>query len=66
MKSACFMRPASKKDEVNSLAANHPDLASLSVEMERRAHRRGLMTTRGLGRRWSWSDYLGHGDPSVP
>ncbi len=66
MKSACFMCPASKKDEVNWLASNHPDLASLSVEMERRAHRRGLTTTRGLGRRWSWSEYLGHGDPSAP
>ena len=26
----------------------------------------GLTTTRGLGRRWSWSEYLGHGDPSIP
>jgi hypothetical protein len=26
----------------------------------------GLTTTRGLGRCWSWSEYLGHGDPSIP
>ena len=66
MKSACFMCPASKKPEVEWLADTHPDLAALSVLMERRAHERGLTTMRGLGRRWSWSEYLGHGDPSIP
>ena len=42
----------------------HPDLTDLAVDMERRAHARGLRTTRGLGRRWSWAEYLGHGDPA--
>ena len=66
MKSACFMCPASKKPEVEWLADTHPDLTAISMLMERRAHERGLTTTRGLGRRWSWSEYLGHGDPSRP
>ena len=63
MKSACWMCPASKKHEVDWLNTTHPDLAALSIEMERRAHQRGLTSTQGLGRRWSWSEYLGHGDP---
>jgi hypothetical protein len=66
MKSACFMCPVWKKPEVEWLADAHPDLTALSVLMERRAHERGLTTTRGLGRRWSWSEYLRHGDPSIP
>ena len=65
LKSACFMCPASKKHEVDWLAADHPDLVSICIELEQRAHRRGLTTTRGLGRRWSWSEYLGRGDPAA-
>jgi hypothetical protein len=66
LKSACFVCPASKKHEVDWLAATHPELATISIEMERRAHHRGLTTTRGLGRRWSWSEHLGAGDPKEP
>lgn len=58
MKSACFMCPASKKHEVDWLAENHPDLANTSIEMENRAHKRGLRSVKGLGRRWAWRDYL--------
>ena len=47
-------------------AAEHPGLAAVAVEMERRAHERGLTTTRGLGRCWNWSEHLGHGDPAAP
>lgn len=65
MKSACWMCPASKKHEIDWLDATHAELAALSVEMERRAHQRGLTRTHGLGRRWSWSEYLGQGDPRV-
>ena len=66
LKSACFMCPASKKHEVDWIAVTHPELATISIEMERRAHRRGLTTTCGLGRRWSWSEHLGAGDPKEP
>ena len=65
MKSACWMCPASKKTEVDWLAQTHPDLADTAMAMERLAHERGLTTTRGLGRRWSWSEYLGRGDPAA-
>jgi 3'-phosphoadenosine 5'-phosphosulfate sulfotransferase (PAPS reductase)/FAD synthetase len=64
VKSACWMCPASKRSEVDWLAEFHPELADAAVEMERLAHARGLKTTRGLGRRWSWSEQLGRGDPS--
>jgi hypothetical protein len=57
--------PASKKDDVVWLDREHADLAVLSVEMEVRAHQRGLTTTRGHGRRWIWSEFLGHGDPAA-
>jgi hypothetical protein len=60
MKSACFMCPASKKTEVDWLQQFHPDLAATAMEMERRAHVRGLTTTVGLGRRWSWTAHLGN------
>ncbi len=58
IKSACFFCPASKKAAVEWLAATHPELVRISTEMESRAHQRGLTTTRGLGRRWSWTEYL--------
>lgn len=66
VKSACWMCPASKRSEVDWLAVTHPDLARTAIEMERRAHARGLTTTQGLGRRWSWTEYLGCGDPRHP
>ena len=65
MKSACWMCPASKKHEVDWLARAHPDLAATAMTMEHLAHQRGLTSTRGLGRRWSWTEHLGHGDPSA-
>ena len=65
MKSACWMCPASKKSEVDWLAQTHPNLAATAIAMERLAHARGLTTTRGLGRRWSWSEYLRQGDPAA-
>jgi hypothetical protein len=60
-----WMSPASKRPEVNWLAQTDPDLAETAMAMERLAHERGLTTTLGLGRRWSWSAYLGHADPAV-
>lgn len=57
-KSACFMCPASKKFEVDQLAEEEPGLARKAMELETRAHQRGLKTVKGLGRNWSWSTYL--------
>lgn len=59
VKSACFFCPASTKSEINWLQEFHPDLAAKAVEMERRAHARGLARIKGLGRRFSWEDHLG-------
>lgn len=64
VKSACFMCPASKRAEVDWLAQAHPDLAETALEMERRAKLRGLTTTQGLGRRWSWTEQLS-ANPSI-
>lgn len=57
-KSACFMCPASKKHEVDTLSEESPDLTLKARELETRAHQRGLKTVKGLGRNWSWTDYL--------
>jgi hypothetical protein len=58
VKSACFFCPAMKKHEVDWLHTNHPELAAKAVELEQRAHARGLRNIKGLGRRWSWAEYL--------
>lgn len=64
-KSACFMCPACKWHEVQELAANHPELASKAMQLEVRAHERGLTTTRGLGRNWNWTERL-NATPATP
>jgi hypothetical protein len=58
VKSACWFCPAMKKAEVDWLAENHPELAAKAIEMEQRAQARGLKTIKGLGRSWSWAEYL--------
>jgi len=54
-KSACFFCPSSKKREVLELSENHPVLFARAIEMERNAE---LITVKGLGRSWSWSDFV--------
>jgi hypothetical protein len=58
VKSACFMCPASKKFELDWLREHHPDLADIAIDLERGAKERGLRTVKGLGRNWSWEEYL--------
>lgn len=58
VKSACFMCPASKRVEIDWLARFHPELIETAKEMERLATIRGLKTTRGLGRSFSWTEHL--------
>ncbi len=48
-KSACFFCPASKPEEIDELATQHPELAARIVEMERRAAPH-LTTVQGLWR----------------
>lgn len=54
-KSSCFFCPNMRKWEIVSLAKNHPDLFRRAVEMERKAD---LTTVKGLGRDWSWENFL--------
>jgi hypothetical protein len=61
IKSSCYFCPAMKAHEVDALAKAHPELAAKAVEMERRAHERGLKTVKGLGRSWSWDGRLNPG-----
>lgn len=63
IKSACFFCPASKPDEVRWLAENHPELAAIALEMERRAARNlisveGLFRKRTKARAGSWTEFL--------
>ncbi|HEX5271800.1 MAG TPA: hypothetical protein VFW33_14985 [Gemmataceae bacterium] len=57
MKSACFFCPASKKHEIVWLQQHHPELLERALEIERNA-RDGLTSVKGLGRSFSWEDYL--------
>lgn len=71
VKSACYFCPANKKDEIEALAVEHPDLALKAVVMEYRAEtgKHGLRTLNGLGlgreegcakgtRNFSWRRHL--------
>lgn len=55
IKSACFHCPASKKDEILFLQESQPELFAIALELEARAHARGLRTIVGLGRKFAWS-----------
>jgi hypothetical protein len=62
-KSACWFCPASKKPELQWLKRHHSDLAGRAVALEENAKER-LRTVKGLGRRFSWKEYLRTaGDP---
>ena len=56
-KSSCFFCPAMKKREIRKLKAVHPELAERAREMERGA-KKNLKKIKGLGRRFSWDEYL--------
>jgi hypothetical protein len=57
MKSACWFCPASKQPEIVWLQEHHPDLLERALEIERNAQE-GLNTVKGLGRSYSWEEYL--------
>ena len=58
-KSACFFCPSSKKHEILSLRDQNPDLMARALKMESNAQ---LTTVKGLGRSFSWRDFLDHHD----
>jgi len=57
MKSACFFCPASKKAEIVALRQRHPDLLARALAIERTAQPK-LTSVVGLGRSFSWADFL--------
>jgi hypothetical protein len=65
MKSACFYCPASKRQEVLWLRDRHPDLLERALAIERNAAP-NLTSVRGLGRSFSWEQFLDdHDDPPL-
>jgi len=54
-KSACFFCPASKIKEIRQLNENYPELANRALAMEANAE---LISVKGLGRRFAWSEVL--------
>jgi len=64
-KSSCFMCPSMKKHEILQMAAECPDEMRRALEIEDRARASGNLTTvRGLGRSFSWREFL-DGQPSA-
>lgn len=56
-KSSCFFCPSMKKAEIQALYLNYPDLFKRAVTLERNAAP-NLKTVKGLGRRWSWEQFI--------
>jgi hypothetical protein len=56
-KSSCFFCPSARKPEIVELAIRHPDLAVRAMQIEANA-KDGLTTVKGLGRRFSWTEFL--------
>jgi hypothetical protein len=56
-KSSCFFCPSMKKAEIQALYLNYPDLFKRAIALEQNAAPT-LKTVKGLGRRWSWEQYV--------
>jgi hypothetical protein len=56
-KSSCFFCPSMKKPEIKSLYLEHPDLFARALAIEENA-KPNLQTVKGLGRDWSWREYI--------
>ena len=57
-KSSCFFCPSMKRDEVEALKRQHPDLyrRALAIEENAMPH---LKTVKGLGRNYAWKERYG-------
>lgn len=62
-KSSCFFCPSTTKRELLALKSEYPDLLKRAIHMEDLA-RPNLETVLGLGRRFSWRQFL-EGDPNA-
>lgn len=56
-KSSCYFCPSMRRAEIDALAREHPDLVAKALEIEDAA-RPNLVTVKGLGRSFSWREYL--------
>lgn len=56
-KSSCFFCPSMKKHEIKKLKKEHPELYSRAIGIERNA-KGNLLTIQGLGRNYSWEDFI--------
>ena len=62
-KSSCYFCPSMKKHEIKQLEENYPDLMKRALEIERVGmNALESPTIKGLGRHFSWSDFLLQGD----
>lgn len=67
-KSSCFFCPSMKTDEILELREKHPELLERALRIEDNA-RDKFISIKGLGRDWSWRDFLDqydrseHGEP---
>ncbi len=61
-KSSCFYCPASKLPEILDLRDNYPELLERALAMEARAK---LTSVKGLGRRFSWAEFLASDRPDL-
>ncbi len=69
-KSACWMCPASKRPELISLYESEPDKLAEALLMEayamlRTGSEKQDWSTEGLGRTWSWREYLEDNRPGI-
>jgi hypothetical protein len=56
-KSSCFFCPAARLGDIQDLKRKHPDLLARALAMERNAMG-NLSSVKGLGRRFSWSEFV--------
>lgn len=56
-KSSCFFCPSMKKHEIKKLKKEHPELYDRAIGIERSA-KDNLLTIQGLGRNYSWEDFI--------
>ena len=57
-KSSCFFCPSMKRDEVEALKRQHPDLYRRALAIEEKAMPH-LKTVKGLGRNYAWKERYG-------
>lgn len=56
-KSSCFFCPSMKKPEIKILRKTYPNLFDRAIAIENNA-KENLLTVKGLGRNYSWKDYI--------